>query len=417
MKKEILLIVCVFVVVIANSLSIITNNVFSEMQWTVFTYEFGFIKRGLIGEILRIFFDRPGREVVIVLSYLVLAAALYSLSIVYMRPYAQAPPQDRRGIWLFTLLALSHFATLQFTIYDTGRFDQFGIVCMALSIAAIEKLRGLRTTTAILLLSLVAVMTHEGYFLMFFPLVFFYWIFRDGKKTAPITTCLLLAAVVAYIGLFGNLKHTISRPDYINHLVSTYGAWISEQPVWILYTTTRQHMRVTAMNFTLPVFYKVHAFWFVALLPSIIIFQKMFRLLYSTLAAERYRKNHPAVIILLFLSPFSPLIMYFLGVDFGRWLSTCVINVFIFLSLFLYTDKAYAHICAEMLSRYKKILLIAVLSALILGPLVKSKGFIWNFGYPPAARSCVNAARLYYGDYHSTPQEIIDRIATALKQP
>jgi hypothetical protein len=416
MKKEILLIMCIFGIVIANSLSIITNNVFSEMQWTVFTYEFGFIKRGLIGEILRMFFDRPGREVVIVLSYLVMAAALCSLCILYLRPFVQAAPAAKPCLWLFTLLTLSHFATLQFIIFDTGRFDQFGIVCMALSIAAIEKLRGLRTTAAILLLSLIAVLIHEAYFLMFFPLVFFYWMYRDGTKASGFITCAVVAAAVAYIGLFGNLKYTIDRQDYIKHLIATYGPWISEQPVWILYTTTAQHIRVTTQNFTLPVFYRVHAVWLIALLPSLIIFQKMFRLLYATLTAENCKKKHPVLIMLLLLSPFSPLIMYVLGVDFGRWLSSCVINVCIFLSLFLHTNRIYARTCAEMFGRYKKIIILAVVTALILGPLTKSRGFIWNFGYPPAARSCVNAARLYYGDYNASTKEMLDKIRRALRQ-
>ena len=416
MKKETLLLLCIFLIVIANSLSIITNNVFSEMQWTAFTYEFGFIKRGLVGEILRIIFSRPDRQVIIVLSYLVVAAALFSLSYLYLRPYTQAAPENKSRIWLFTILALTHFSTLQFTLYDTGRFDQFSIVCMALSIVAIEHWKGLKAAGAIFFLSLAAVLIHEAYFLMFFPMVCFYWMFKDGKKTVPITTFLLLAAVVAYIGLYGNLKHTISRQDYIHHLVLTYGSWIEEQPVWILYTTTRQHMRVTTQNFGLAVFYKAHALWFIALLPSIIIIQKMIRLLYSTLSAQKSQKRHPPVMVLLFLSPFTPLIMYLLGVDFGRWLSACVINVFIFLSLFLYTNKEFAHTCGEMLGRRKKIILLAVITALLLGPLEKGRGFIWNHGYPPAARSCLNAARLYYGDYDASSKEILGRIRQALQQ-
>lgn len=415
MKKETLLILCIFLIVVANSFSIIRNNVFSEMQWTVFTYEFGFIKRGLIGEILRFVFGRPDRQVVIVLSYIVAGAALFALSYLYLRPYTHAAPENKPQIWLFAILALSHFSTLQFTLFDTGRFDQFGIIFMALSIAAIEHWKGLKAAGAIFLLSLVAVLIHEAYFLLFFPLVFSYWVFKDENKAGKIIAFLLISAAVAYIGLYGNLKHTISRQDYIHHLVSTYGAWISKQPVWILYTTTAQHLRVTTSNFTLPIFYKVHAIWFMALLPSLIIFYKMFRLLYASLAEQRSGK-HPVVMVLLFLSPFSPLLMYFLGIDFGRWLSVCVINIFIFLSLFLCSNSDYAQQCAQMLGRQKKIILIGVIIALLLGPLVKSKGFIWNFGYPPAARSIINAARLYYGDYESRSREIFDRIVNASGQ-
>jgi len=411
MKKETALTALILAIVVVNSFSIITNNVFSEMQWTTFTYEFGFIKRGLIGELLRIAFGRPAREVVIALSYIVLAAALFAVSYFYVRPCAHATPGNRPFTWLFSILALSHFSTLQFMIHDTGRLDQVGFLCMALSLTAIERLKGMKTAAAVVVLSVTAVLIHEAYSLMFFPLVFCYWIFKDKKKTGKILAFILVASVAAYIGLYGNLKHTINRHDYINHLTATYGSWISIKPVWILYTTTPQHIRVTAMNFTLPVFYKVHALWLIALLPSIIIFRKMFRLLYATLSTEGGEKQHPVFIVALLLSPFSPLIMYFLGLDFGRWLSICVINVFVLLSLFLCSNRYFAETSSKMLHQNKKIIIIGVTAALLLGPVVKSQGFIWNSGYPPAALSCLNAARLYYGDYNASPREILDRIA------
>lgn len=415
MKKETVAIVCIFFIVLANSFSIITNSVFSEMHWTVFTYEFGFIKRGLIGEILSIVFDKPGRGTVIALSSCVMAAAVSALSFLYLRPYAHANKNNVPHIWLFGILALSHFSTIQFTIFDTGRFDQFGILFMTLSIVVIEHFKGLKVTAAIIILSALGILIHEAYFLMFFPLVFFYWVFRDEKKTDKLAALALIMALVLYVGLYGNLKHTISRQDYLAHCASNYGPWISEQPVWILYTTTLQHIRVTTQNFGLAVFYKAHAIWFIALLPSLLIVQKMIRLLYTTLAVTKDEGEHTGIIVLLFLSPFSPLILYFLGVDFGRWLSICVINVFVFLSIFLYTNKTYMQKCSGFLGKNKTIIMIAVVLSLLLGPLVKSQGFVWNFGYPPAARSCLNVARVYYGEYDATYEEIRDKITQTIK--
>lgn len=384
------------------------------MHWTVFTYEFGFIKRGFIGEILRILFDKPAREIVIALSYGIVSAAVFALSFFYLRPYARATKNDIPNIWLFVILALSHFSTLQFTLFDTGRFDQFGILFMALSIMAIENLKGIKITATIIILSVLGILIHEAYFLMFFPLVFSYWLFKDEKKTGKIFALALIMALVLYVGLYGNLKHTISRQAYLAHLVSNYGPWISKQPVWILYTTTPQHLRVATQNFGLLIFYKVHAIWLIALIPSIIIIQKMIRLLYTTLKKNENKKKHPVIIVFLFLSPFSPLALYFLGVDFGRWLSICVINIFVLLSVFLYSNKIYMRKCSNILDKNKNIVMIAVLISLLLGPLVKSRGFMWNLGYPPAARSCLNVVRLYYGDYDATYEEMRNKVEQAL---
>ena len=355
------------------------------------------------------------RGVVITLSYFVVAAALFALSYLYLRPYAQAAPKNKSRIWLFAILALSHFSTLQFTMYDTGRFDQFGILIMTLSIMVIEHFKGLKVTAAIIILSALGILIHEAYFLMFFPLVFCYWVFRNEKQTGKLFALALIMVLVLFVSLYGNLKHSISRQDYLAHLAANYGPWISEQPVWALYTTTLQHIRVTTQNFGLAVFYKAHAIWLIALLPSIIIMQKMIRLLYTTLSETKNGEKHTGIIVLLFLSPFSPLIMYFLGIDFGRWLSICVINVFVFLSIFLYTNKTYMQKCSGFLGNNKTIIMIAVVLSLLLGPLVKSRGFIWNFGYPPAARSCLNVARLYYGDYDASYEEIRDRVTQAIK--
>ncbi len=387
------------------------------MHWTVFTYEFGFIKRGLIGEILRILFDKPSREIVIGWSYCIVAAAIFTLSSFYLRPYVRAAKNSIPHIWLFGILAISHSSTLQFTLFDTGRFDQFGILCMALSIIIIEHLKGVKVTISIIILSALGILIHEAYFLMFFPLVFFYWMFKDEKKIDKLFALTLIMALVLYVGLYGNLKNTIGRHEYTDHLVSTYGPWISKQPAGILYATTLQNIKSTTQNFGLFIFYKKNAIWLIAFLPSIIILQKMIRLLHSTLSETKDGKKHVGLIALLLLSPFSPLILYFLGSDFGRWLSITIINIFVLLSIFLYSNTCYMKKCSDLLKKNKNIIMIAVVTSLLLGPLVKSRGFLLTFGSPPAHRSCLNAIRLYCGDYdyYATPRELLDKIVKAVQ--
>jgi hypothetical protein len=414
MKKEIIVIACIFFIVLANSFSIITNSVFKEMQWTVFNYEFGFIKRGLIGEILRLVCGKPDRGLVIALSSGVAAAAVSALSYFYLRPCAKAAKHNILHVRLFSLLALSHFATLQFTIFDTGRFDQFGILLMALSIVTIERLQGIKVTAAIILLSTLGILIHEAYFFLFFPLVFSYWVFKDEKKIDKILTLTLILALVVYVGHYGNLKSTINRHDYINFLVSKYGSWVSEQPVWILYTTTPQHIRVATRNFSVLIFYQLQILWLIALVPTTIIIQKMFKLLYATLSAVHNQKKKKTIITLLFLSPFTPLLLYFLGLDFGRWFSITIINILVLLSIFLYSNESFMRRCSVILEKKKKVLITAIVISLLLGPLAKNNGFIWNLGYPPVARSCLNAARLYYGAYDATRGEIRDKVAQTI---
>jgi hypothetical protein len=60
-------------------------------------------------------------------------------------------------------------------------------------------------------------------------------------------------------------------------------------------------------------------------------------------------------------------------------------------------------------------IMAALMVSLLLGPLVKSRGFIWNFGYPPVVRSCLNVARLYYGDYDASYTQIRERVRQTIR--
>ena len=98
------------------------------------------------------------------------------------------------------MLALSHFSTLQFTIFDTGRFDQFGILLMALSMVAIERLQGIKVTAAIIILSTLGILDSRSIlFSCFSPWFFSYWVFKDEKKIDKLVTLALILALVVYL--------------------------------------------------------------------------------------------------------------------------------------------------------------------------------------------------------------------------
>jgi hypothetical protein len=140
-----------------------------------------------------------------------------------------------------------------------------------------------------------------------------------------------------------------------------------------------------------------------------IILRKMFKLLRCCLPETQTNKN-TFITTLLLLSPFSPLALYFLGIDFGRWFSITIINIFMLLSIFLYSNQPFMKKCSDLLDKNRKIIIAALVVSLLLGPLVKPRGFIWNFGYPPVARSCLNVARLYYGEYDASYTELRKKV-------
>lgn len=367
------------------SFNLVVSNTFRAMHW-VFNYEYGFIKRGLVGEIVTRIFSYPTIEVIVYLSTAIAFLVAFILIFLFFRPTFRNI--HSLGIWLFSIFAASHFATLQHYFYDMGRFDHFGIIILFLCILVIERLPdNMWSLAVILFFCVVGLLIHETFFFNFIPLVFSYWFFCwRGNYSFNIArgfAVISLIIVTLYIGVYGKMTN-LSPQEYFEVLQSLHGRWINERPILLILFSGLKENVLYAVNtlLTKEVLYR-HLIWFVALLPTIFLFSKIWKILTSSIM--RHGRDWP--MLLFIISAFSPLCMYLLGNDFGRWIALALTNSFIVLSLLMYSNVAFKNKIGKLFFEERKIVLLSISLSLLLGPLEKGIGFIWMYGYSPSVHS------------------------------
>jgi hypothetical protein len=171
---------------------------FHLTHWT-FTYEHGFIKRGLVGEIVGRIVGPPSTALLAGLSFaftVVVAALLFRL---FLEP---ARREARFGTWLFALIAGTHSGTISNLVLDAGRFDQIGLLILLGCLAVIR--RGTPTMRWVLVPAacVVGLLVHEAFLFLSLPLILATWHYEDAgpRQRAP---CAGMRAPIAALACSG----------------------------------------------------------------------------------------------------------------------------------------------------------------------------------------------------------------------
>lgn len=155
----------------------------SDFRFThfLFNYEYEFLKRGFIGEMWRLSGISINPERVALFSqssfwalFLLMAGLFYQ--VVRIEP-------DRKVLWLFFLLLMTHSAFMPHFYVDVGRFDTQNYLLFLLAIFLIFKLESCLLAhflTSLLLVMMLLI--HEAVFFMFFPTLALLLYFRFKSK-------------------------------------------------------------------------------------------------------------------------------------------------------------------------------------------------------------------------------------------
>lgn len=184
---------------ITLSRSIRWPNDFAEAHWLL-DYRFGFIKRGLSGQILTTLsspFGGPSEAAIVVAAGAVLIALCAAITWTAWR-MARASDFDPAAVLAGLALASSPFVVM--TGHLTGYLD--GVIVL-LGFAAVLAMTGGRPWTAAVLAA-VAVLVHESAALVVLPVVGFAW-WRVGetrpRSTARVPMLPLLVPVAAFLAV------------------------------------------------------------------------------------------------------------------------------------------------------------------------------------------------------------------------
>jgi hypothetical protein len=368
---------------------------FIQTHWA-FSYELGFIKRGLMGEILRKLSLSPTPFTVNLISLILFAAVAVCL-LFHFSTFTRTHPQHP-GSWLFLLWAGTSPATLQRFAWDSGRFDGLGLLALCTGIAWINRPETCGRLTAylpLLILAPLLILIHEAQLVMFIPLWLTWTLHQFNSASQPsasqsatlgkhlcssVSTCgshlsfpatrllmpaLLFFACTALAIHVSNISvlHGITHPEYIQHLETT-GATVCPLAAEIPFRNVRENwiynlglvFRTTVLPY--------HILYLAGMFPAGLLFLRIFRTI----------RPHVPDLLLLLLACSTPLTLYAIGLDHFRWQALTLLNLFLLL-IWLSDDPRVRTDLLDCITQNRKLVYLSTLSAFITGSLGDFRSF------------------------------------------
>jgi hypothetical protein len=349
-----------------------------DTHWA-FTYEHGFIKRGLVGEFISLLIGPVTTSIVNTISLAVLLLLAAALTCLFIMPAIRAP--ERVGVWLFGVIAVTHSATMPRFAYDLGRFDQMGLlillVCLLLLVRASPAVR-LAVIPPLCLLGLVI---HEAFFLMFLPLIAAIW-FYEEQSGLIWPKLMVLAAMVAstwVIGRFGLLSNP-PLDEYVALLQQRHAFPISKWSVGVLYSDLAKNIALS-VSYLREHLHKVileHLILGATLIPTFLLL----RSLGLTMVTGDLRQGGRCSFLLI-AAALAPLIMYPLALDYFRWWSAAITNLLMVFAYLAAREDTMRRRLADTIENMPVVSVCIIGVSLVFGPMGENGAYplfegIWS---------------------------------------
>jgi len=334
------------------------GNSWRYTHW-LFDYDLGFIKRGLIGQLINDYNIKKSYINIEIIWSLVLFI-LYSVFMYIISRNLKKEGQTS-PLFLFAFVALTSSATLQHFTYDFGRFDSINLILTMLLLLTIPKTPEKLLYIIIPVTSTVMVLIHEASFFLFIPLIISYWYFIYPTKLTPKLLSLIFVTIATFfIATQGKLE-SIDLPTHYALLFEKYGNNVSESSLQVLHRSLDQNLNFTMSSMDNKRLYD-HIAFLITFLPLFIVFFKIFKKIFRQ---SETNISHAIV----FVSCFSPLILYPLVEDQFRWWAIVITNLFMILSLWAHQYKTINQIIYNTFFQHKKLIFTSIILSMMLGPL------------------------------------------------
>jgi len=332
----------------------------------LFDYQQGFIKRGLLGDLVRQLYGEPTFADIRFVSYLLIFLVFSAMLLVFSRPLVK---EGGSGLWLFLLFSITHSATFQHFNYDIGRFDGVIFILALLAVHAIHRWHGAKWLNLLVpLLLALSLFVHEAAFFLTLPLVLVYWYYREPGRNSMLVKALVFMGMLVLTYLIST-RGLLPAEDYESHLAtlrSLHGDRITENSLQVLYRgSVAENVRATVEASFSVDWWLQHLALLLVLLPGGFLFRKLFR---------QYGKAQFSL-KLLYLSAFSPLALYPLGMDHFRWWALSMTNVLVVTAIVATEDSRFRSALAEVFERYQKWIGFLIMLSIALGPLKITSSF------------------------------------------
>ncbi len=346
----------------------------------LFNYEHEFLKRGFVGEILRLSVENLNADIVYNLSLFF----LFFLSIIFFKIFFIDFNKDTDiHKLIFSTMVFVSPLTIQHFIFDIGRFDIINILITLLCFFIVEKFHKNIFLVAILIFPLLNFMLliHEGSFFMFIPMIFGFWFLKDSKKNIfgiQLIFFLIITFITYKISTLG-LSTIYTYTEYYNFLVNRYFIFaddlasgrffsIRSTAVEILY---RDLFNTYDPNVLYPIFEDTirigfNIKWLVNNLILIILLSPVFFIIFTIYRS--FFKVSDFKTKLFLITPISPIVLFIFGYDHMRWWALIFTNIFIILFRLCKEKDIYLKIILANIKRYKILYIFLILESFVLGP-------------------------------------------------
>ncbi|MEB6667447.1 sel1 repeat family protein [Acinetobacter vivianii] len=319
-------------------------------QW-VFSYDYGFVRRALPGELLSILGIDPTYKHVRIASILLLLVLFYLFTRITYSFFKKLNLKNEYII-IFSLCVFSlSFLTSQW-VRELSRFDHIGQIILLISVLLILKnVRKSIVLTFILLTLPIMALTHEAMLIFFVPtLAFIYY-----QKYRKISHILLIGAesfiLLVAVVIFGKMS-----TFQVNSIIESFMYYDHFQPYAVSTSllTLKENFVTNYQTFFETKAYLKIFFTFLFCSPILLFIKK------ST--------NKTTFLLMLFFSA-SPLALTLIAFDYIRWIALFFFNLsVIFMSLAI-MNNIDRNLIASNFINFKKLIYSYSLVSLLLGPL------------------------------------------------
>jgi len=316
----------------------------------LFNYDFGFMKRGLIGQILHHIQIPPTYKNIRLISIFLFLFLFYFIYLATLRVLNTLTLDKKYKYTLLFCFMLLPFTTTQL-ILEISRFDQIAQLLVIIFLFIITQCKKtiipfIYLTFSIVLLTLI----HEAALIIFSPLMIslFYLNYKNKKQTYALS--LLTIICIILISIYGT-----ATSNQIHALIQNYKnyKYFSEYAV-----------RTTSLSIKENILLNLHALiqskTYIAILIAIVVIIPFLNFIYQSFNFKKY--------YFFMIVTASPLLLSVIAFDYFRWISLFLFNLTILCFYLILTRIADLNLLQNNLIKYKKYIVISALIGITLGP-------------------------------------------------
>lgn len=317
----------------------------------LFDYKYGFMQRGLIGNLLNSIGISREYNTIRIIAIFILLLMYYLFYFLILKTLLKLGIKNKDIKVYITCFFFLSFTLSQF-ILELARFDQiFQIISLIFLTVILHSKKIIYSYIYILTIIPLITLIHEAGIIIFIPtiLTIFY---LEYKKIKPIVFFSLLSIIcIGLISHFGKIN-----TDHAQIMINNYNQYKAFNEF---------AFRTTSLSLYENFLMSWHSFiekkMIIPIILALLIIYPIILFICNSISNKKY--------LFLFIFALSPLSLSLVAFDYFRWISLSLFNIFIILIYLINKNLITAKNLSDNLEKNKKWIIYYSLFSLFLGPL------------------------------------------------